>query len=130
MTKWKNINIAPKDGKMVLLDIGLPWAVVGSWNVCEKKWVYANIQVNMVDGEYNDPYFENELEAEFDSNGRANIKGWQFLPVTTLGDEMLSDDDGYTDGGCEKYNIDYKAASLNLEDIIDKECGKNVNKIN
>jgi hypothetical protein len=114
MTKWKNINTAPKDGTMVLLDNGLPWSVVGCWNVCEKKWVYANIQVNMVNGEYNDPYFENEYDNE------KEIRGWQFLPVTAFGNETLSDDDGYTNGGYEVYNINYKAASLNLEDIINK----------
>ena len=57
---WRPMNTAPKDS-MIILNVGLPWPVVGCWNPCEDLWVYANLQASVCDGE-EDFYFENERE--------------------------------------------------------------------
>ena len=71
---WKTIETAPKTGEQVLLDIGYPWPVLACWNACDSAWTYTEMQINMVNGEYNDPYFENESEK------CENVKGWMPLP--------------------------------------------------
>lgn len=55
---WQPMDNAPKDYP-ILLDVGLPWPVVGVWNLIDEQWVYANIQ-----WDYGDAYFENEVEKE------------------------------------------------------------------
>lgn len=57
---WKNIETAPKD-EVILLNVGLPWAVVGAWNEYDEGWTYCQLQLNVCDG-LNDWYFENERE--------------------------------------------------------------------
>ena len=42
--KWNSPESAPKDGSLILADVGLPWAVVAAWNTYEEKWVYANLR--------------------------------------------------------------------------------------
>jgi|LakMenEpi03Aug12_release.lakeMendotaPanAssembly.Ray.scaffolds.fasta_scaffold41791_10 hypothetical protein len=64
----------PIDGSSFLADVGLPFAVVASWNVCDCCFVYASLNCNMVNGVYNDFYFENEYEKP---NG---VKRWMPLP--------------------------------------------------
>ena len=54
------MDIAPKDGNCVLLNVGMPWLVYGCWNEHEQAWVHTDIQVNFISGEPVDPYFENE----------------------------------------------------------------------
>jgi len=71
--KWQQMDTAPK-GHEVLLDVGWPYAVVGTWNENEKQWIYAELEINCVDGNFNDPYFVNE----YISN--ADVKGWMPLP--------------------------------------------------
>jgi len=70
----------PKDDNLFIADIGLPWPVMCLWNKHEEKWVYPNLQVNMIDGEYTDPYFENEYEPETGEN--MGIRKWMPLPDT------------------------------------------------
>ena len=71
--KWLTTE-PPKDGSMFIADIGYPFPVVIAWNAYNKNWVFANYQINMIDGEYNDPYFETEREAE------DGINRWMPLP--------------------------------------------------
>jgi hypothetical protein len=70
---WLTTN-PPNDGNPFLADIGYPWPVFAAWNGCDCCYVYANLQCNMVDGVYNDTYFENEYEKP---NG---VKRWMPLP--------------------------------------------------
>lgn len=72
-TRWRT-DEPPKTGNTFLADVGYPWPVVAAWNDCDSCWVYANLQVSMVDGVYNDTYFENEHEP---ANG---VKRWMPLP--------------------------------------------------
>jgi len=65
-----NPGIPPKDNNMYLLDIDFPFLVMAIWNAHEKQWSWANVQVNMIDGKYCDPYWETEY-AEDDE-----IQGW------------------------------------------------------
>lgn len=65
ITKWEPIetaldNITKIDDTPVLLNIGAPWPVVGVWSRSETKWVYANFQLDLFEGEWIDSYFNNE----------------------------------------------------------------------
>jgi len=71
--RWQGIETAPTDST-VLLDVGLPYAVIGAWNEHEQQWIYAELEINRVDGNFNDPYFGNV----YISN--ADVKGWMKLP--------------------------------------------------
>ena len=59
MSKWQPMTTAPKDD-LILLDIGMPWAVVAVWSGHEPHWTYPSLQVNAVDGVWDDPYFETD----------------------------------------------------------------------
>jgi len=73
MSEWQDMKSAPED-RLILLDVGFPWAVVGIWNTHEQQWCYPNIQCNCINGGWTDPYFENEYENVGD------VKGWMPLP--------------------------------------------------
>jgi len=66
--KWRTTE-PPKVGEL-LLNIGLPWAVHAIWNEHEQQYIYNVLQVNMIDGKYNDPYWENEY------CGIDEVKSW------------------------------------------------------
>jgi hypothetical protein len=70
--KWLDKKTAPKDGAIILADVGLPWAVVASWNQPENRWVYANCLIGLYEGRWHDTYFENEYAED--------IRGWMRLP--------------------------------------------------
>ena len=74
MNKWQDMKTAPKD-KLILLDIGFPGAVVGTWNAHENQWCHPDLQVNCINGEWTDPYFENEYSEDSDA------KGWMPLQL-------------------------------------------------
>lgn len=67
----------PKNGNQFLADVGLPWPVMTAWNGCAEQFVYASLNCDMVNGVYNDTYFENEHE---NTNG---INRWMPLPELT-----------------------------------------------
>jgi len=69
--EWQEIETAPKD-RQILLDVGLPWPVVGAYNHIEEAWLYANFQMGMFNGKFDDLYFETELEYK--------PKFWRELP--------------------------------------------------
>jgi len=73
MSEWLTTE-PPKDGNSFLADVGLPWPVVTAWNGCDECWVYASLHANMVDGIYNDIYFETEYEPV------GNVKRWMPTP--------------------------------------------------
>lgn len=57
-----------------LADVGYPWPVIITWNQYQQEFVYPSLQINMMDGEYNDPYWENDYEP------LSEIIAWQHLP--------------------------------------------------
>lgn len=66
-------NTAPTD-KMFLGDFGWPWLCLTHWNEAIGKWSYANFQVDMFEGVWNDVYWETENESE------AELRGWLPMP--------------------------------------------------
>ena len=68
-------DTAPKDGTTFLANMGWPWLVVCMWNAAVDKWVYANPQINLYEGEWNDTYFESEWDDE------SELKGWIPMPI-------------------------------------------------
>ncbi len=67
-------TFAPKD-RPVLVLIGYPWPLMAIWNQFQEEFVIANLQINMMYGEYNDPYWENDYVNESD------IISWAEVPV-------------------------------------------------
>ena len=68
-------DTAPKDGTTFLANMGWPLLVVCVWNAAVDKWVYANLQVNLYEGKWNDTYFESEWDNE------SELKGWIPMPI-------------------------------------------------
>lgn len=68
----------PNDGSPFLADLGYPWPVFAAWNGCDFCFVVAELNINRVDGVYNDPYFETSYEKPTD------IKRWMPLPELPL----------------------------------------------
>jgi len=87
LVSWRVDEPAPKDGSVLLLDVGMPWAVAGTWNPVNEEWVYASLQVGEYLGKYNDTYFENETDKE--------IYAWMPMP------ELLRID-GWTLGAIDR----------------------------
>ena len=71
---WVAAELAPKTGEQILANVGLPWPVMACWNAHDSQWSYANLQINMMEGEYNDPYFETESAHNY------VLKGWMPTP--------------------------------------------------
>jgi hypothetical protein len=71
-------NTAPKDGTAFLANMGWPYLVVCMWSGSDQRWVYANPQIGVYDGEWDDAYFENEWEKE------SALRGWIPMPVPSI----------------------------------------------
>ena len=71
--KWQGMDTAPKD-RVILLNVGYPYTVIGIWSEFEEDFVYADVQVNINDGKWNDPYFETQ------SATAEEVRGWMPLP--------------------------------------------------
>jgi len=54
----------PKD-KQVIIECGLGTGVA-IWNDTDKSFVFANLQIDLFEGKWNDTYFENEYVQEKD----------------------------------------------------------------
>jgi hypothetical protein len=79
VSKLNPMDTAPKDTP-ILLDAGHPWLVMAIWNEANRSWVYANLQIDMYFGEWNDTYWENEWENPVNSKGLPNVFGWMPVP--------------------------------------------------
>ena len=78
MSKWHDISTAPKDQE-ILLNVGLPWPVIGIWSEHYQHWVHTAINCDMVkdriDGvPWQDIWYESETDDTDD------IIGWMPLP--------------------------------------------------
>ena len=67
---------APKD-ETFLGNFGYPWLQMTVWNDYDKKWSVASMEINMMNGEWNDPYWTTEQENE------TALLGWIPLPPIT-----------------------------------------------
>ena len=73
--RWKSPKSAPRDGTLVLLNIGYPWAVSGVWDDYDGQWAYASLQCcPMKDGKMN-----SYLECEYANDDE--LRGWMPLPT-------------------------------------------------
>jgi hypothetical protein len=69
---FKPIDDEAKKAGQVLLDVGLPWPVVGIYNTASEEWVYAEVQAELIDDEYY-YYYQTEHEKE--------PRGWMPMPT-------------------------------------------------
>jgi len=72
--QWQPMDTAPRD-RLVLLDLGLIYPVVGVWNKREQKWISPDLPFPLSE-KNDDPYFENIYTEEKPSE----IKAWMPLP--------------------------------------------------
>ena len=73
MSDWQKPETAPKDGTVIIADVGYPWARATVWNSHREEWVCAAAQVDQFkDGD--DYYFQNETERV------GELKKWQPMP--------------------------------------------------
>lgn len=70
---WLAPEAAPKDGTMIIADIGLPWSVPCVWNDAGREWAIALLQACEIESGL-DTYFEIEYEKS------GNLKRWQPMP--------------------------------------------------
>lgn len=75
MTAWQSPETAPKD-RMILADVGMPWAAVATWSDYAEQWVLAELEWNLCDGKA-DPSFVTEYEL--------TLVGWMELPEVVRG---------------------------------------------
>lgn len=61
---------------MIIGDFGLPWAAVAVWSDYTEKWVVAELEWNLCDGQA-DPGFVTEYEP--------TLVGWMELPEVVRG---------------------------------------------
>lgn len=73
MARWKKYN-PPKDSKVFLADVNLPWVVPCMWNEADNKFCAAVPQCDLYEGHWNDWTFENEYYRE------EEIIRWMPLP--------------------------------------------------
>jgi len=69
--EWQKMDTAPKD-RQILLDVGLPWPVVGAYHSLYDEWTFASFNIGLYKSEYIDAYFETEYEK--------TPKFWRELP--------------------------------------------------
>jgi len=72
--KWQPMATAPKN-VLILLDVG-GRAAQGIYSKVDEKWKYANLQIGLYMGKWEDVYFENE-HTEIPS-------GWMPMPTAPL----------------------------------------------
>ena len=72
--QWQPPETAPKDGATFLADVGNPWPVVCVWSKAHEEWAYADYQIDMLDGEWVDAYFQTEHEKP------EGLRAWMPLP--------------------------------------------------
>lgn len=65
---------APPRDRVFLARLGWPWPVICHYSPFDGDFVWAMVQVNMVDGEWDDYYFETEHSPE------SEIKAWMDVP--------------------------------------------------
>lgn len=69
MTPWNPPETAPKN-KEIILNVGLPWSVIGHWDSFYKAWCYSYVDF---DRTYNGhPYHRTQTSQ--------TIKGWLPMP--------------------------------------------------
>jgi len=65
---------APPKDNTFLANIGLPWYVVAHWSNAFEKYVFAELQVDLLHGKWEDVYFQT------DSFQESEIISWIEMP--------------------------------------------------
>lgn len=63
----------PKD-KLFLADIGYPYYVLAHWSNVDNQYIFAELQVDLYQGKWDDVYFQTDRFKEYE------LKGWIEMP--------------------------------------------------
>lgn len=74
-TPWRSPDTAPRDMTYIIGDFGMPWSMVACWSPALDKWCCAEPHVDMYEGEYTDPSYQNEYLPH------SELRGWMPMPV-------------------------------------------------
>lgn len=66
--------MTPPKNRLFLADIGYPHYVIAHWSKVNNQYVFAEMQVDLYQGEWDDVYFQTEYFEE------EEIKSWIELP--------------------------------------------------
>ena len=72
--QWQPPETAPKDGSTFLADVGYPWPVLAVWSKAHNEWACADYQLDVLNGEWVDAYFQTEYEKP------DGLRAWMPLP--------------------------------------------------
>lgn len=61
MRTWQTAETAPRD-RMILADMGMPWACLAIWNEPSGNWCVTELEVDLYEGQWNDAYITHTLE--------------------------------------------------------------------
>jgi len=67
-------GIPPKDGNVYLVDLGFPYLAMAVWHPIHQEWAWANHQVDIYEGVYQDSYFDTEHAKDDEINGYAKME--------------------------------------------------------
>ena len=68
---WLSADTAPRDGRTILADVGMPWPVAAVWSTTQQEWAVAELQWSVYQGEA-DPGWVTEYEP--------TLRGWLPMP--------------------------------------------------
>ena len=71
--EWNPPETAPKDEIILAKFKYYPYPVQAYWNAWDERWVYPSLQVQPIEGQMIDAYFETEWEHNY------NLEAWAHL---------------------------------------------------
>lgn len=79
---WLSPKTAPKDKTFIGIFTEYPYPSQAHWNAASKGWVYVIPQVELLDGKWNDHYFETVSAKKEDLIAWVPMEEWKWLLPT------------------------------------------------
>ncbi len=72
---WQPGATAPRDGTMILADVGFPWSVPAVFDPYDEQWIYATLQASPMENGVNNFWLETDTEK------KDGVKRWMPMPA-------------------------------------------------